>query len=123
MTDEMLSAGSGIQWPVNEKFPTGAERLYTDGTFNTAAEYCEEYGHDLATGAGNEPQQYKAQDPKGKAWLKAADYSPPAEQPDDRYPMLLTTGRVVYHFHTRTKTGRSPELQGAAPEPFVELAD
>jgi anaerobic selenocysteine-containing dehydrogenase len=29
---------------------------------------------------------------------------------------------VVYHFHTRTKTGRAPELQAAAPEPFVELS-
>jgi ferredoxin-nitrate reductase len=32
------------------------------------------------------------------------------------------TGRTVYHFHTRTKTGRAPELNAAAPEPWVELA-
>ena len=32
------------------------------------------------------------------------------------------TGRSVYHFHTRTKTGRAPELNAAAPEPWVELA-
>jgi len=36
--------------------------------------------------------------------------------------MYLTTGRTVYHFHTRTKTGRAPELNAAAPEPWVELA-
>ncbi len=35
--------------------------------------------------------------------------------------MLLTTGRTVYHFHTRTKTGRAPELQAAAPEVWAEL--
>jgi len=34
----------------------------------------------------------------------------------------LMTGRTVYHFHTRTKTGRAPELNAAAPEPWVELA-
>ena len=34
----------------------------------------------------------------------------------------LTTGRDVYHFHTRTKTGRCPDLQAAAPEPFVQIA-
>src|SRR5206468_10736837 len=38
-----------------------------------------------------------------------------------RVPVLPTTGRVVYHFHTRTKTGRCRELQQAAPEPFVEV--
>jgi predicted molibdopterin-dependent oxidoreductase YjgC len=118
----MLTDGSGIQWPVNAQFPTGTERLYTDGTFNTSSDYCEEYGHDLETGASVEPSEYKAQDPKGKAWLKPAEYSPPSEQTDDKYPLLLTTGRLVYHFHTRTKTGRTPELNAAAPEPFVQLS-
>jgi ferredoxin-nitrate reductase len=42
--------------------------------------------------------------------------------PDDDYPLSLATGRTVYHFHTRTKTGRAPELDAAAPEPWVELA-
>ena len=41
--------------------------------------------------------------------------------PDDDYPLLLTTGRTVYHFHTRTKTGRAPELDAAAPDAWVEL--
>jgi anaerobic selenocysteine-containing dehydrogenase len=34
----------------------------------------------------------------------------------------LTTGRTVYHFHTRTKTGRAPELNAAAPDVWVELS-
>ena len=38
-----------------------------------------------------------------------------------RIPFALTTGRTVYHFHTRTKTGRAPELQAAAPDAWVEL--
>jgi anaerobic selenocysteine-containing dehydrogenase len=33
----------------------------------------------------------------------------------------LTTGRSLYQFHTRTKTARAPELQAAAPGPWVEL--
>src|SRR4051794_6700994 len=123
LTYEMLSAGSGIQWPVNEQFPTGTERLYTDGVFNTSADYCEEYGHDLSTGANLEPAQYKANDPAGKAVLKPAEYEPPDEAPDADYPFLLSTGRVVYQFHTRTKTGRTPELNEAAPEAFVELSE
>jgi anaerobic selenocysteine-containing dehydrogenase len=35
--------------------------------------------------------------------------------------MLLTTGRTVYQFHTRTKTGRTPQLNAAAPDVWVEL--
>ena len=36
---------------------------------------------------------------------------------------LLTTGRLVFHFHTRTKTGRSPPLQEAAPDDFLQVAE
>jgi ferredoxin-nitrate reductase len=117
-----LRGGSGIQWPCNEQFPNGAERLYTDQIFNTAAEYCESYGHDLMTGALRTAAEYRANDPKGKALIKAAEYEPPKEQPDADYPLWLTTGRVVYQFHTRTKTGRSPELNAAAPDVYVQLA-
>jgi ferredoxin-nitrate reductase len=35
--------------------------------------------------------------------------------------LLLTTGRTVYQFHTRTKTGRAPQLDAAAPDAWVEL--
>jgi anaerobic selenocysteine-containing dehydrogenase len=54
--------------------------------------------------------------------LKAAEYLPPAEPPGDEYPLQLTTGRTVYHFHTRTKTGRAPQLQAAAPDVWAELS-
>jgi len=117
-----LSEGSGIQWPCNKNFPDGKERLYEDGVFNTAAEYCEIYGHDIVTGAAIEPMEYRAKDPKGKARIKAADYIPPAEEPDEAYPFFLTTGRVVYQWHTRTKTGRVPRLNKAAPNVFVEIS-
>jgi anaerobic selenocysteine-containing dehydrogenase len=123
MSYAKLSEGSGIQWPCNEQYPNGKERLYEDGVFNTAADYCEIYGNDLMTGAEVEPEEYRARDPKGRAMIKAADYVPPAEQPDDDYPLWLTTGRDVYHWHTRTKTGRSPELRAAAPDVYVQISE
>lgn len=122
MSYAKLSQGSGIQWPCNEQFPDGTPHLYTDGVFNTSADYCETYGYDLVTGGEITPEEYHADDPKGKAFLKAAHYQPPHEQPDEEYPLWLTTGRVVYHFHTRTKTGRSPRLQAAAPDAFVQIS-
>jgi anaerobic selenocysteine-containing dehydrogenase len=118
----MLEGGSGIQWPCSAEYPEGRERLYTDGVFNTDSDYCETYGHDLLTGAAITEEEHRAHNPRGKALLKAAEYVPPAEQPDAEYPLWLTTGRTVYHFHTRTKTGRSPQLQGAAPDAWVQVA-
>jgi anaerobic selenocysteine-containing dehydrogenase len=123
MSHALLRDRGPMQWPCNAEHPLGRERQYEDGVFNTGAEYCETYGHDLATGAAVTPEQYAARDPKGRAVIKGAEYFPPPEEPDDAYPFLLTTGRVVHHFHTRTKTGRAPELNAAAPNAFVELAE
>jgi anaerobic selenocysteine-containing dehydrogenase len=120
---DRLARSGGIQWPCTERAPGGTERLYTDGVFNTAADYCEIYGHDLTTGAEISPQQYRASDPRGRAIIKASDYMPPAEEPDARYPFWLTAGRVVHHFHTRTKTGRVAALRDAAPVPYVEIGE
>jgi anaerobic selenocysteine-containing dehydrogenase len=122
ITYQKLSEGSGIQWPCNGDFPEGRERLYEDGVFNTAADYCELYGHDIVTGAAITQQEYRAKDPMGKARIKAADYVPPPEEPDEEYPFFLTTGRVTYHWHTRTKTGRVHRLNQAAPDAFVEIS-
>ena len=121
MSYAKLAGSGGIQWPCNEQYPEGRERQYEDGVFNTSMSYCETYGHDLVTGAANEPNEYAAIDPKGRAFIKGAEWVPPPEEPDDEYPLFLTTGRVTYHFHTRTKTGRAPALQAAAPDPIVEL--
>lgn len=121
LTYARLEARSGIQWPCNAQYPEGKERLYDDLHFPTSYEECGGYGHDLETGGHILPDDYRANDPRGKAWLKSAHYRPPHEEPDEEYPFWLTTGRVVYHFHTRTKTGRSAALQQAAPDLFVQL--
>lgn len=123
MSYAKLSEGPGIKWPCNEQYPDGTDHIYTDGVFNTAVDQCETYGHDFDTGAAVTEEEYKAKDPGGKAFLKGTDYQPPHEVPDDDYPLWLTTGRLVYHFHTRTKTGRSKELQGAAPDGYVQISE
>jgi len=121
MTYAKLRERSSIQWPCNDAYPEGRERLYEDGRFNTSPDYCETYGHDIMTGAAYEPNEYAAMNPGGRAFIKGAEYLPPPEEPDAQFPLLLTTGRVTHHFHTRTKTGRAPELAAAAPEGFVEI--
>ncbi|GAA2173574.1 nitrate reductase [Arthrobacter parietis] len=123
ITYEKLRGGSGIQWPCNEENPEGSERIYADGKFWSSPEYCESYGRDLVTGAPLEPDEYKAMNPEGKAIIKAAEYMPPHEIPSEKYPFQLITGRTLYHFHTRTKTARAPQLQAAAPEVWVEMSD
>jgi anaerobic selenocysteine-containing dehydrogenase len=122
LTYEKLRGGSGIQWPVTRDAPDGTERLYTDAAFSTDSDYTEDFGHDLATGAVQTEAEHRAKRPDGRAFLKCADYQPSLETPSDERPLLLTTGRTVYHFHTRTKTARAPELNAAAPEPWVEIS-
>jgi ferredoxin-nitrate reductase len=123
LTYQRLRGGSGIQWPCTADTPDGTERLYSDGRFWSDPEVCEDYGHDLLTGATNTPSDYQALDPAGRAILKAGHYQPPHEEPSEDFPLLLTTGRTVYHFHTRTKTGRARELVAAAPDVWVELSE
>jgi anaerobic selenocysteine-containing dehydrogenase len=119
---DKLLGGSGIQWPCNEEHPDGTERIYADGQFWSAPDYCESYGKDLITGAPLSETEYKAMNPSGKAVIKAAAYVPPHEVPSEDYPMQLITGRTLYHFHTRTKTARAPQLQAAAPQVWVEMS-
>ena len=122
ITYDKLRGGSGIQWPCNEDNPEGTERLYSDGLFFSAPDYCESYGRDLETGAPVSAAEYQAMNPDAQAILRAADYISPHELPSDKFPLQLITGRIIYHFHTRTKTGRAPELNDAAPDVWVELS-
>jgi ferredoxin-nitrate reductase len=119
---EKLRGGSGIQWPCNDAAPEGTERLYESLIFPTRPEMCEDFGHDLTTGATFSEAEFRAEGAAGKALLKATHWTHPHEWAGEDYPFALTTGRTVYHFHTRTKTGRSPELQAAAPDVWVEVS-
>ncbi|MCW8099132.1 molybdopterin oxidoreductase family protein [Streptomyces tauricus] len=59
--------------------------------------------------------------PDGRARFVAVNHRPPAEEPDEEYPVLLTTGRVVSQYQSGAQTRRVDELNAAAPGPFVEL--
>lgn len=122
LSHEKLRGTGGVQWPCNADNPDGTERLYADGQFWADPDYCEAYGKDLITGAPLEPTEYRAMNPAGKAIIKAAEYVPPHEPPTTDHPFVLITGRTVYHFHTRTKTARAPQLQASAPTPWVEIS-
>jgi formate dehydrogenase alpha subunit len=58
---------------------------------------------------------------RGLGLFTPVEYQPPAEQTDASYPFILTTGRLLYHFHTGTMTRRSPTLERQAPEAYVEI--
>ncbi|WFO74618.1 formate dehydrogenase subunit alpha [Desulfurococcaceae archaeon MEX13E-LK6-19] len=94
MTPERLKNNiAGIHWPCPSPDHPGTPILYKD----------------------------KFLTPDGKAHLAAVEHRPPAEQPDDEYPFILTTVRVVGMYHTNTMTGRSPSLKKRWPEPYLEI--
>jgi len=58
---------------------------------------------------------------RGLGKFHAVEWLPPAEQPDEHYPYVLTTGRVLFHFHGGTMTRRSAGLNAIYPEGKVEI--
>jgi formate dehydrogenase alpha subunit len=68
------------------------------------------------------PILHREQFTRGKGLFHAIDYTPPAELTDDEYPLFLTTGRVLYHYHTGTMTMKTEGLNERAPECFVEIS-
>jgi predicted molibdopterin-dependent oxidoreductase YjgC len=59
---------------------------------------------------------------KGKGTFFAIEHQNPAEMPDAEYPLYLTTGRLLYQYHSGTMSRRAPGLAEKAPECMVELA-
>ena len=95
MSYDKIEANRGMQWPCNEDTaPQGSQRLYTDGVF-----------------------QYK----NGKAKLIALPFFDNNERPDEDYPFWLNSGRVVEHFHTRTRTGKVGNANKFSPTPYMEI--
>jgi formate dehydrogenase alpha subunit len=58
---------------------------------------------------------------RGLGLFHAVEYIPPAELPDEAYPMILSTGRVLYHYHTGTMTRLSRGASERCPESLVEI--
>ncbi len=94
MTYEKIERNRGLQWPCTEGEEKGSQRLYTDGVF---------------------------QHPDGKAKLIPLPFEDNNERPDEEYPFWLNTGRVVEHFHTRTRTGKLGNLNKFSPTPYMEM--
>jgi assimilatory nitrate reductase catalytic subunit len=93
ITYEKIDAQNGIFWPCPSADHPGTPRLYE-----------ERFGF-----------------PDGKARFHPITYLPPAEEPDAEYPLVLTTGRVIYHYLSGNQTRRTPFLLEQAPCPWVEL--
>jgi len=89
-----LQTGGPLQWPVPATDHPGTARLYTDGRFPTA---------------------------DGRARFVRVEHADPLEAPDVSFPLVLTTGRVRDHWHTRTRTGKAPALAARTPEPILEV--
>jgi len=94
MSYKMIEEQRGIQWPCTDGDETGSPRLYTDGKFQFA---------------------------DGKAKLITLPFIDNNERPDEEYPFWLNSGRVVEHFHTRTRTGKVGNLNKFSPTPYMEM--
>lgn len=64
---------------------------------------------------------FKDDFPRGRGKFVPAEFTPADELPDEAYPLVLNTGRVLQHWHTGTMTRRAKALDEIAPEPFVEM--
>ena len=58
----------------------------------------------------------------GRGKLVPCDILPPDEQPDIDFPLILTTGRLLEHWHTGAMTRRASVLDAIEPEPFVHIS-
>jgi assimilatory nitrate reductase catalytic subunit len=94
ITWDKIEKNNGICWPCPTPDHPGTPRLYENGKF----------GH-----------------PDGKAHFIPVEWRPSAEMPDDEYPIILTTGRVVAHFLSGTQTRRIGALVEQTPQPFCEI--
>lgn len=104
ITYEKIDRQYGVFWPCRGEDDPGTLRLFEKGSWNA-----------IAKGSG--PFYF----PDGKARFNVAPYSPPAEDVDDEYPIILTTGRVVSQYLSGTQTRRIGPLVDQYPEPRIEM--
>lgn len=94
ITYERIENEMGVFWPCPEIGHPGTPRLFEDLKFST---------------------------PDGKAHFHPTPYRPSAEEPDEEYPVILTTGRVISQYLSGTQTRRIGGLVDLCPEPYVEI--
>ena len=90
------------------------DRLQTEGSVTYPCEAPDEDGQDIVF-ADSFPTA------SGRGRIVPADLVPPDELPDDTYPMVLTTGRLLEHWHTGSMTRRSKILDALEPEAVVSM--
>jgi assimilatory nitrate reductase catalytic subunit len=94
ISDDAYLGLEPVQWPVRDQRGTGQARMLGDGRFYTT---------------------------DGRARFVSVEEPRLAAQPDKTHAFLLNTGRVRDHWHTMTRTGKSPRLSAHIDEPFVEV--
>ena len=67
------------------------------------------------------PYLHKGKFSRGLGHFHAIPFKEAAELPDEEYPFILTTGRLMFHWHTGTMTRRSEKLDQEVPEAYVEM--
>lgn len=67
------------------------------------------------------PVLHRGKFTRGKGVFMPRPYIAPAESADEEYNFVLSTGRVYWHWHTRTMTNRTSTLERESPEPYVEM--
>ncbi len=90
------------------------DRLERDGTVTYPADGDDVPGNEILFG-----QSFPTADGRGR--LVPTDLVPPDELPDDDYPLVLTTGRMLEHWHTGAMTRRATILDAIEPEPVVSM--
>ena len=60
--------------------------------------------------------------PGGRGKFFPVEYQPPIEQPDSEYPLILNTGRTLYHYNSATMTMRESGITDKQEEPFFEIS-
>jgi assimilatory nitrate reductase catalytic subunit len=104
ITYDKIERQYGVFWPCPHEDHAGTPRLFEQGSWNP-----------VAKGKG------RFYFPDGKARFNVARYTPPAEDIDAEYPIMLTTGRVVSQFLSGTQTRRIGPLVDHYPEPRIEI--
>ena len=72
---------------------------------------------------GGTPIMHVGAFPHGFGLYSDADYRPSAELPDEEYPLMLTTGRILHQYNARAMTGRTEGLSEIADSSFIEIND
>ncbi|MEO0198199.1 MAG: formate dehydrogenase subunit alpha [candidate division WOR-3 bacterium] len=67
------------------------------------------------------PYLHKEKFSRGLGKFHPVDFIPPAELPDEEYPFILSTGRMLYHYHTATMSRRSSSLISYVNEAYMEM--